>query len=113
QIFFVDDARKQPAIKAIYESSRNGSVANVSEWDEKRKAEWRNLIREGVINVGGESVDINSFNEMFGGNIETIDAKNLYVKYNADVDYNISAQAATVGSAPGAPVWVPIARAYH
>jgi len=58
-------------------------------------------------------MDINFFNEMWGGNVETIDAKNLYTKYNADVDYNIATAASEVGSAPGAEKWVTLARAYH
>lgn len=112
-IFSVDGALQLPAFKAIWEASRNTSSSNNTNWDENRKAEWRNLVREGVINVGGESVDINFFNEMYGGNIETIDALNLYTKYNADVDYNIAAAASVTGSAPAAEKWVTLARHYH
>lgn len=112
-IFSVDDALKQPAFKAVWEASRNGSVGNVGDYDDNRKAEWRNLIREGVINIGGDTSDINFFNEMFGGNIETIDAKNLYTKYMADVDYNVSAQTSAVGNGPGLEKWVTLSRSYH
>jgi hypothetical protein len=113
QLYNIDDCLKLPAFKAVHEASRSGSVENLSEWDANRKAEWRHLVRDAVINLGGESIDLNFFNEMFGGNIETIDAKNLYTKYNADVDYNIAAQAAATGSAPGAKKWITLARGYH
>lgn len=113
KLFTIDDCLKLPAFKAVFEASRNGSVNNVAGYDENRKAEWRNLVRDGVINVGGESVDINFFNEMFGGNAEIIDAKNLYTKYNTDRDYNIAAAASAVGSAPGSPTWITLAKAYH
>ncbi len=113
-LFSMTEALKLPAFKAVFEASRaNASSNNCNEWDENRKAEWRQLVRDGVINVGGESVDINFFNEMYGGNIEYIDAKNLYTKYNGDVDYNISAQSAAVGSAPGAEKWITLSRSYH
>lgn len=113
ELFSIDECLKLPAFQAVWEASRNtGSVRNC-EWDDNRKAEWRNAIREGVISCAGDNVDINFFNEMFGGNIETVDAKNLYTKYMCDVDYNVAAQSNAVGSAPGAGVWFTLARGYH
>lgn len=114
KVVSINDCLQLPAFKALHKTSRATASSNLATgWDENRKAEWRHLVRDGVINIAGETADINFFNEMFGGNVETIDAKNLYTKYNTDTDYNISAQAAVVGSAPGAPTWITLSRAYH
>lgn len=101
-----------PAFKAVYEAGKNSSVNNC-DWDDNRKAEWRNLVRQNAIKLGGENIELNFFNDMYGGNIETIDAKNLYTKYITDVDYNIQAQSNAVASAPGAKVWMTLNRGYH
>lgn len=113
QVFSLDDALVLPAFKAVYEASKAGSAQYNNEWDANRQAEWRKLVRDGVINLMGEKVDTNFFNEIFGGNAEFIDAKKLYTKYNTDRDYNIAAASSATANAPGADVWVTLSRAYH
>lgn len=64
-------------------------------------AMWRKLVYDGVINVGGEPMELDFFEKIFGGKTEMIDAKKIYFRYNADFDMNIYAQENAKGATAG------------
>lgn len=100
------------AFSAVYEAGKNGSVNNC-DLDDTQKANWRNLVRDGVINCGGEATEIDFFQQVFDATSEQIDASTYYIKYNCDKDYNIFAQDLVTGSAPGAATQFQVLRGIH
>jgi hypothetical protein len=85
------------ALYAVHQADANPDLCG----NPDDTAMWRKLVHDGVINCGGEPMELDFFEKIFGGKTEAIDAKKLYFRYNADYDMNIFAQenakAATVG----------------
>lgn len=93
------------AFNALYEMGPDGSVlhAQGDNVNDNWKAGWRNAILQNVINIVGEPMELDFFEAWGGGKTPTpVDATNLYVKSNVDVDMNIMAQASVTGNTPGA-----------
>jgi hypothetical protein len=65
-------------------------------------AAWKKLVYDAVINVGGEPMELDFFETIFGGKTEYIDAKKLHFRYNNDIDMNIvSAENTSAPTAGG------------
>lgn len=110
----VGDAISQlPAFNAIFEASRTQS--SINNCDPNRAAEWCKAVYEDVLQCSGTPTELDFFEKAFasGGKTKQIDATDLYIKYNCDVDYNIMAQAAAVGAAPGAATNFTVLRSLH
>lgn len=99
QYFSVGDAiDKLKAFNAVFEASKNGSSSNCANPDDA--AQWRKLVYDAVINTGGEMMELDFFEKIFGGRTETIDAKKIHFRYNYDLDKNIvSAESKTAAGA--------------
>jgi len=76
-------------------------------------AMWRKLVWEGVINCGGEPMELDFFEQIFGGKTESIDAKKIYFRYNDDIDMNVEAQDTAKAASAGQPVWFTLAKGLH
>jgi hypothetical protein len=88
-VFTVGDAlEKLTSFNAVYEASKaSSSTANCKNPDDA--AMWRKLVYEGVINQGGEPMELDFFEKIFGGKQEFVEAKKLHFRYNCDLDSNI------------------------
>lgn len=112
QYFSIGDAiDKLTAFNAVFEASINGSSQNCKNPDDA--AAWRKLVYEGVINCGGEPMELDFFEQIFGGKTEFVDAKKLYFRYNCDMDKNIVAANNVTGAAPGAATTFQLHKAKH
>jgi hypothetical protein len=76
-------------------------------------AAWRKLIWDGVINAGGEPMELDFFESIFGGKTESIDAKKIHFRYNNDIDMNVYAQSPAVGAAVQNAVWFTLQKGMH
>lgn len=95
---------KLQAFNAMYAlNDTNGGLA-ACDLNPAEQAQWRKGVREGVINCGGEPTEIDFFEKIFGGKQTPTNSTEITIKYNCRKDYNILAQGAVVGGAPGAPV---------
>jgi len=104
---------KLPAFNAIYEYGKNGSVNNCP-YDDNFKAQWRNAVRDGVINCQYKPVDLRFFESAYGGYTpKRIDAANLYIKSMCDFDYNIISADAVQGVTPGGSATFTLAKSMH
>jgi hypothetical protein len=115
QLISVGDAiSKLPAFNAIYEAGKDGSI-NHSGCNPNEAAAWRKQVYDQVLNCSGRPTELDFFEKAFNsaGKTNRLEATDLYIKYNCDFDYNIYAQAASVGSAPGAATTFTILRALH
>lgn len=103
-----------PAFNAIYEAGRTGSVSNTS-CNENEAAAWRKQVYDEVLTCAGVPTELDFFEKAFasGGKTKQLDATDLYIKYNCDVDHNIYSQAAAVGGAPGAATNFTVLRSLH
>lgn len=85
------------ALYAVHQADQNPDLCGNAD----DTAMWRKLVYDGVINCGGDQMELDFFEKIFGGKTEMIDAKKIYFRYNMDYDLNIYAQenakAATVG----------------
>lgn len=110
----VGDAISQlPAFNAIYESSANSCTMN--NCDPNRAAEWAKAVYDEVLNCSGTPTELDFFEKAFasGGRTKQIDATDLYIKYNCDVDYNQYAAAEAIGAGPGVATNFTILRSGH
>lgn len=76
-------------------------------------AAWRKLVYDAVINCGGEPMELDFFEKIFGGTTEVIDAKKIYFRYNCDFDMNIYAQENSDAPAAGQPCTFTLLKALH
>ncbi len=76
-------------------------------------AAWKKLIYDAVIQCGGEPMELDFFEKIFGGTTEVIDAKKIYFRYNCDFDMNIFSQDNVRGTAPGGPATFTLLKALH
>lgn len=97
------------AVHALKEAADNPTLLG----DEDSTLNWRKLIHEGVINCGGDPMELDFFEQMFGGPTKDVDAKNLHFKYQCDVDMNIFAQDAATGAGPGQPATFQLLKGLH
>lgn len=110
----VGDALDQlTAFNAMYESQAATSSANACGLSANDFAAWRNEVRDGVINCGGRPTELDFFSKLFPYDPKKIGASNLYIKYRCDIDFNMYAQAAAVGGAPGAATTFTIMRGLY
>lgn len=113
KVFSVGDCLdKLKAFNAVYEANKDTASVN-SCGDDTKGTQWRKLVREGVINCGGEPMELDFFEAIAGGKTETIDAKSLYIRYNCDIDQNVYAQAATQAATAGQPATFQLLKALH
>lgn len=110
-----DALSKLTAFNAIYESGKDGGSVNNANCSPNEKAAWRNAVREGVVNCAGVPTELDFFERAFnaGGKTERVDATDLYIKSNCDIDFNIFAAAQATGSAPGAATNFTVYRANY
>lgn len=80
--------------------------------NENDTAQWRKLVYDGVINCGGNPMELDFFEKIFGGKTESIEAKQIFFRYNSDIEMNVYAQDAASGAA-GEGVWVTLAKGNH
>lgn len=99
------------AFNVMYEMGPNGSVNNCG--DPNFAAQWRKAVREGVVNCAGKPMELDFFEQIAGGVTTDVEATDLYIKSNCDVDYNIFAETTAVGGSPGAATWFTIAKSLH
>lgn len=99
-----------PAFDLMFELGPNGSVNNCG--DSEVGAQWRTLVRENVIQNVGRPIEVDFMRNVAGGYTQEIDATELYIKTNADIDLNIWAETGVTG-APGAAVTFVMARSLH
>jgi hypothetical protein len=97
------------ALYAVHQAEANPELCGNAD----DTAMWRKLVHEGVINCGGEPMELDFFEKIFGGKTEVIDAKKIYFRYNCDIDMNIYAQNSVVGSGAGQPVTFQLLKANH
>lgn len=76
-------------------------------------AMWRKLIWDGVINAGGEPMEIDFFEKIFGGRTTPIDAKKIYFRYNTDMDMNVIAADGVTGTGAGDPATFLLSKVNH
>lgn len=77
-------------------------------------AAWRKLVYDGVINVGGEPMELDFFEKIFGGTTpEVIPAKKKYFRYNNDIDMNVYAQNAVSAAAAGGSATFRLLKSNH
>lgn len=98
------------AFNALHAYSQAGDASKFENPDEA--ASWRKLVWEGVINTGGEPMELDFFEKIFGGTTEVIDAKKIYFRYKDDPDHNIYAQESAQAAA-GAEVTFTLAKGNH
>lgn len=110
-ISVADVQDKLTAFNLMFEIGPNGSSTNCP--DPNFAAQWRKAIREGVINCAGKPMELDFFESVAGGVTTDVDATDLYIKSNCDVDYNIFAETTATGGSPGAATWFTIARSLH
>jgi hypothetical protein len=111
-IFSVGDAlEKLTSFNAVYEASKNTSSTN-SCANPDDAAMWRKLVYEGVINCGGEPMELDFFEKIFGGKTEFVEAKKLHFRYNCDLDSNIVSAENKTGAA-GAAVQFQLHKSKH
>lgn len=109
-----DAVDKLKAFNAMYESNAaTSSVNNCTDWPSQDQANWRNGVRDGVINCGGEATEIDFFEKVFGGKNTSTESSDVYVKYNTAREYNIFAENAVTGGAPGAATQFQIMRSQY
>lgn len=99
------------AFDALYAYSQGENSSLFDNPDDA--AAWRKLVWDGVINSGGEQMELDFFEKVFGGKQEVIDAKKIYFRYNDDPDHNITAQENAAGTVAGGPVTFTLAKALH
>lgn len=104
---------KMKAFNALHAVKLADQNPNLCEGDANMTANWRKLVYEGVINCGGEPMELDFFEKLFGGPTKEIDASTYYHKYQCDVDMNIYAQASATGSGPGAAAVFQVLKANH
>ncbi len=100
QITSVGDAVSQfPAFSnmfnPLYSAIEDGQVPGVTP---EQLATWRINFRNGIVNIGGRSVEINFFRELMGGTPKEIDGTSIAIRYNSTVDHNVYAQADATGT---------------
>lgn len=99
QYFSVGDAiGKLVAFNAVYEAQKGTSSSNNCQNPDDAAA-WRKLVYEGVINCGGEQMELDFFEKIFGGKTEFVDAKKIHFRYNCDLDKNIISAEDKTGTA--------------
>jgi hypothetical protein len=76
-------------------------------------AMWRKLVYDGVINCGGDTMELDFFEKIFGGKTEMIDAKKIYFRYNMDYDLNIFAQESAKATTAGGAVNFILHKSLH
>lgn len=76
-------------------------------------AAWRKLVYDAVINCGGEPMELDFFEKIFGGKTEVIDAKKIYFRYNCDFDMNIYANEAAEATTTGGACTFTLLKALH
>lgn len=111
----VGDAMEQlKAFPVLYEAGKNGSVVNCPK-EENYKAFWANQVYDAVINCSGTPTELDFFRKTFGamGPTKQLDATDLYIDYNCDIDYNIYAADTAQGNVPGGPATFTLAKANH
>jgi hypothetical protein len=110
KIFTVGDALDQlEAFNAVFAAKTNGATAGCGLSDND-KANWRNAVRDGVINCAGRPTELNFFASIFPYDPKRADATDLYIKYRCDIDYNVYSQDAATGSTPGGAATFTIMR---
>lgn len=113
QYFSLGDAiSKLTAFNAVYEATKGSSSSdNCKNPDDA--AQWRKLVYEGVINCGGEQMELDFFEKIFGGKQTFLPAKKIHFKYNADMDRNIVSATTITGGAAGAAVQFQLHKSKH
>lgn len=76
-------------------------------------AAWSKLIHDAVIQCGGEPMELDFFEKIFGGTEEVIDAKKIYFRYNCDFDMNIFSQENVKAAVAGGAVTFTLLKALH
>lgn len=76
-------------------------------------AAWRKLVWDGVINAGGEQMELDFFERIAGGKTVAIDAKKIYFRYNNDIDMNVYAQSPALGAAAQSAAWFTLQKGLH
>lgn len=104
---------KLQAFNAMYALNDNTNNLAACGLDDAEKAQWRKGVRDGVINCGGEPVEMDFFEKIFGGKQTPTDSTQITVKYNCKKDHNIFAEGAVTGSAPGQPVQFTVMRSQY
>lgn len=97
------------ALYAVHQCDQNSDLCGNAD----DTAMWRKLVYDGVINCGGEPMELDFFEKIFGGKTEVIDAKKLYFRYNADYDMNIYAQENAVAASAGAACTFILHKSLH
>lgn len=100
-----------PAFNLLFELGPDGSVNNCD--GSETGAQWRKFVREGVIQNMGRPIEVNFFEQIAGGENTEIDATQIFIKSNQDINLNIFAQTAPGVGAPGAAVTFTMARSLH
>lgn len=111
----VGDAMDQlKAFPLIYERGKN-TEAEFCPREENYSAFWAKQVYDAVINCSGTPTELDFFRKTFGamGPTKQLDASDLYIDYNCDIDYNIYAAAAANGVVPGGPATFTLLRANH
>jgi hypothetical protein len=112
-IYTVGDAlSKLTAFNAVFEASKNtSSTSNCKNPDDA--AMWRKLVYEGVINVGGEPMELDFFEKIFGGKTEFVEAKKIHFRYNCDLDSNIVSAENKTGASAGIATQFQLHKSKH
>ncbi len=106
----IDKLKAFNAMYALNDATNNLSACDLNP-DEQ--AQWRKGIRDGVINCGGEPVEIDFFEKIFGGKQTRTDSTDITIKYNCRKDHNIFAESAATGGGPGAAATFTIMRSMY
>lgn len=101
------------AFNALYAIQQTNGRKDLVDGDEDATTQWRKLIYDAVINCGGEQMELDFFETIFGGKTEYIDAKKLHFRYNDDIEMNIAAGENAKATAAGLPATFTLAKGNH
>lgn len=111
KIATVKDVLNLAAFNAMEEADTNTCSANSCNNASLGTAFIKNVVRQ--IKAGGKPIEINFFMDAFGYTPRSVESKQIYNRYQTDLDYNILAASPAIGSAPGAPTIFQLLRAQH
>lgn len=103
---------KLTAFNAVYEANKNNSSSNNCK-NPDDAAQWRKLVYDAVINCGGEQMELDFFEKIFGGKKEFLPAKKIHFRYNADMDRNIVSAQTITASGVNQPVTFQLHKSKH
>lgn len=110
----ISEALALPQFNAMYEAGSSSSSVNNCQ-DSDLKEAWQHAIVNDVIRCNGadNKVDIAFFENTFGWTERSVDAKEVWNRYDCDADQNIYFAEAAVATGPNADFTATLLRANH